>query len=58
MKHTGVTHFIQDQKDKYSSTELLQFVQSQCRHESFTDTQVYWKRLGFQLDTFDSFKHL
>lgn len=58
LKHTGVTHFIEDHSETYSTTKLLQFVQNQCRHVDFKQTTVYWKQLGFQLDTFEDFKDL
>lgn len=55
LKHTGVTHFIEDHLNTTNMLELLQFVQNQCRHERFTDTQIYWKQLGFSLSTTSKF---
>lgn len=58
LKHSGVTHFIEDNAAKFSTTDLYRYVQSQCRHESFEMTQRYLKKLEINIETVDLFDFL
>ncbi len=55
LKHSGVTDFITDNKAKFSTTVLYNYVQTQCRHEKFETTQLYFKKLELNLDAVDTF---
>ena len=55
LKHSGVTDFINDNKSKFSTTELYSYVQKQCRHEKFEMTQKYLKKLEINIDEIDLF---
>ena len=54
-KHSGVTHFINDNMNDKSKTELLRFVQAQCRHEKFATTEIYLKRLELDMSIQDTY---
>jgi len=54
MKHTGVTDFVNDNSHR-SSTELLRYIQTQCRHETLETTQTYLKKLEINLAMIDEF---
>jgi integrase len=58
LKHSGVTHFLTDNRTTFSTGDLNNYVQRQCRHESFSMTERYLKKLRINLESFDKFKHL
>lgn len=55
LKHSGVSHFIQDNIKTSSHLTLLKFVKDQCRHSDFAETETYWQQLGFSTETVDEF---
>lgn len=57
-KHSGVSGFININIKAKSTTELLQFVMRQCRHSDIKTTMIYWKDLGFELETYTDFIEL
>lgn len=57
LKHSGVTHFFNDNLDKKTANRLTSFIQSQCRHESFQTTQLYLKKLPITLKEHDEFAY-
>lgn len=55
LKHSGITDFVNDNAANKTSAELFQIVQSQARHEKFSTTSIYWKRLKLNANTFDGY---
>jgi integrase len=55
LKHSGVSHFIEDNIKTSSHLTLLKFVKDQCRHSDFAETETYWQQLGFSTETVDKF---
>jgi integrase len=56
MKHTGVTDFVNDNYKKNSKMNVLRYVQSQCRHEEISTTEIYLKKLQINIDIVDEFE--
>lgn len=57
LKHSGVTHFVNDNSANYSSTKLYRYLQAQCRHTRFEQTQQYLKQLELSIDEVDEFEY-
>lgn len=54
-KHSGVTDFVNANYQDKSKTDVLRYVQTQCRHEKFATTEKYLKQLELNMDVQDSF---
>ena len=57
LKHSGVTHFVDDNMKKGGSLRVLRYVQSQCRHQRMEMTQVYLRKLPISLTELDDFHY-
>jgi integrase len=57
LKHSGVTHFVNDNASKRTSTELYRYLQAQCRHTRFEQTQEYLADLELTIETVDEFAY-
>lgn len=55
-KHSGVTHFIENNMNIKSSSSILMFVKNQCRHMVISSTEKYMRNLSIELETFEDFK--
>ena len=50
LKHSGVSHFVNDNINAKGSLKVLLFVQSQCRHSNLETTQLYLRKLPVSLE--------
>jgi len=57
LKHSGVTHFVNDNIDSKTAIRIHSFVQSQCRHTSFQTTQIYLRKLPVTIKEHDEFAY-
>jgi len=56
LKHTGVTDLVNDNYKKHSKLSVIRYVQTQCRHEEISTTEIYLKKLVINIDTIDDFE--
>lgn len=56
MKHSGVTDFFYANYKKKSKMSILRYIQSQCRHEEISTTEIYLKKLQINIDVVDEFE--